>query len=86
MKKSILIGVVAMSLAGCYEQAPTGQACLGADNDSLVEGLGGVCKKGDIVATKNPAHFCDFNYSVTFNGYNSAFCVYVGEQRESRSK
>ena len=31
---------------------------------------------GDIVATKHPAYFCDFNYAVTFNSYNSAICVY----------
>ncbi len=86
MQSRLTIAVLPMLLGGCYEQAPTGQACLGADNDSLVEGLGSICKKGDIVATKNPAHFCDFNYSVAFNGYNSAFCVYVGEQREPRTK
>lgn len=85
MKKTVLIAIAALSLAGCYEQAPTGKACLGANNQSLVEGLGDMCKKGDIIATKNPAHFCDFNYSVTFNDYNSAFCVYVGKLRESRS-
>lgn len=86
MRNFVTIGVFAASLAGCYEQAPTGQACLGPDNHSLVEGLGGRCEKGDIVATKSPAHFCDFNYSVAFNDYNSAFCVYVGEQRSSRAK
>lgn len=84
MKKNVLIGMLAILLAGCHAKSPTGQACLGEDHDSLVERLDGICKKGDIVATKHPAYFCDFNHSVAFNDYNSAFCVYVGKERDSR--
>lgn len=71
---------------GCSSQAPTGKACLGDDADSLVEGLGDRCSAGDTVATKHPAYFCNFNYSVAYNDYNSAICVYNGSKRETREK
>ena len=74
-----------IAFAGCSSQAPTGQACLGDDADSLVEGLGDRCEAGDIIATKNPAYFCDFNYAVAYNDYNSAFCVYTGATRATRA-
>lgn len=33
----------------------TGNACLGQNNDSLVEFIGQHCKAGDTIATKHPA-------------------------------
>ena len=62
-----------------------GKACLGSNNDTLVEGMQDKCKAGDIVATKHPAYFCDFNYAVTFNSYNSAICVYSGGLKPERT-
>lgn len=60
-------------LSGCKEEGitPTGEACMGTDNDSLVEGLEGKCQKGDIIATKHPAYFCDFKSEIALNNYNS---------------
>lgn len=78
--------VLAAATSGCTQQAPTGKACLGDHAQSLVEVLGDRCKAGDIIATKNPAYFCNFNYSVAYNDYNSAFCVYIGTKRETRGK
>lgn len=88
MKSNLFIFVLCASsiLVGCKDESitPTGKACLGSDNSSLVEGLGNLCQKGDIVATKNPAYFCDFKSTVAFNSYSSAMCVYVGRQAEER--
>ena len=78
-----LIGVFA-ALAGCGDKT-TGQACLGSDSDSLVEGMQSECKAGDAIATKYPAYFCDFNYAVAYNDYNSAFCIYSGKQKPERT-
>ena len=88
---SLLKTAIAMTLfsavaTGCSQRAPEGQACLGDNADSLVEGLGDRCKAGDIIGTKNPAYFCDFNYAVAYNDYNSAFCVYNGKKRDTRAK
>ncbi len=76
------------SLSGCKEEGitPTGKACMGTDNDSLIEGLKGKCQKGDTIATKNPAYFCDFKSQIAFNNYNSAICIYTGMQAEERIK
>ena len=71
------ISVCALLMA-CGGDKTTGKACLGANNDSLVEGMQDKCKAGDTVATKHPAYFCDFNYAVAYNSYNSAICVYSG--------
>ncbi len=79
-----LIGICAI-LAACGEQA-TGKACLGENNDSLVESMQSECKAGDAVATKHPAYFCDFNYAVAYNDYNSAFCIYSGKQKPERTE
>lgn len=88
MKKTVgLVVLAAALLSGCMsEDKQTGQACLGANNDSLVESLGGQCQAGDAIATKHPAYFCDFNYAVAYNDYNSAFCIYSGAQKEERVK
>jgi hypothetical protein len=59
---------------------------MGTDNDSLIEGLKGKCQKGDTIATKNPAYFCDFKSQIAFNNYNSAICIYTGMQAEERIK
>lgn len=59
---------------------------MGINNDTLVEALGDQCKKGDIIGTKNPAYFCDFNHTVVFNNNNSAICVYRGSVAEERIK
>lgn len=88
--KNVLIATVAVAafglLSGCKEQgAPlTGYACLGQNNDSLVEHMPDKCKAGDTVATKFPAYFCDFNHAVAYNSYNSALCVYTGKQAPER--
>lgn len=84
MKVIGLIGIFA-ALAACGDQT-TGQACLGPDNDSLVEGMQSECKAGDAVATKHPAYFCDFNYAVAYNDYNSAMCIYSGGQKPERTE
>lgn len=83
LKITSVIGVCII-LAACGGKT-TGQACLGEDNDSLVESIQSECKAGDAVATKNPAHFCDFNYAVAYNDYNSAFCIYSGKQKPERT-
>ncbi|MNR08214.1 hypothetical protein D3C85_1243600 [compost metagenome] len=81
----LLAGIALCALlAGCGDKT-TGKACLGADNDSLVESMQEQCKAGDTVATKHPAYFCDFNYAVAYNGYNSAICVYSGAQKPERT-
>lgn len=37
------------------------------------------------MATKHPAYFCDFNYAVAYNSYNSAICVYSGALKPERT-
>ena len=86
LKSAFVLAILATALTACSHQAPEGQACLGDNGDTLVEGLGDMCKAGDIIGTKNPAYFCNFNYSVAYNDYNSAFCVYNGKKRETRAK
>ena len=65
MRSLLVLGAIAASLAltGCSDDKTSlsGKACLGVDNDTLIEGLNGQCKAGDIVATKHPAYFCDFD-------------------------
>lgn len=63
---------------------PTGNACLGQNNDSLVEYIGNHCQAGDTIATKHPAYFCDFDHAVAFNTFNSAMCIYTGKQARER--
>ncbi|AHY45181.1 hypothetical protein EGJ28_19945 [Stutzerimonas xanthomarina] len=87
MQRILIVAAVATAtalLAGCSEDKTTGYACLGADNDSLVETIEEHCKAGDAIATKHPAYFCDFNYAVTYNGFNSALCIYTGQQATER--
>lgn len=79
-----LIILGGLILSGC-DNSPSSQACLGKNNDSLVEGMKDQCKAGDIVATKHSAYFCDFEYSVAYNKYNSAICVYTGSQADERT-
>lgn len=90
MQKKLLIMLVCATgiLSGCKEEGitPTGEACMGTDNDSLVEGLEGKCQKGDIIATKHPAYFCDFKSEIALNNYNSAICIYTGKQADERIK
>lgn len=85
-KNITFICAACLCLNGCGETKATvtGKACLGTDNDSLVEGMQDACKAGDTVATKHPAYFCDFNYAVTYNSYNSAICIYTGKLKEER--
>ncbi|MFM4941639.1 hypothetical protein ACEUC3_00105 [Aeromonas bivalvium] len=64
----------------------TGQACLGANNDTLVEDLQDQCKAGDAIATKHPAYFCDVNDAIADNDYHSAFCIYAGPLKAERVK
>ena len=83
---SLLLVSIALTACSDGKTSLSGKACLGADNDTLVEGLNGQCKAGDIIATKHPAYFCDYNYAVAYNSYNSATCVYNGKLREERIK
>ena len=73
MQKKMLTVLICATvfLSGCKEEGitPTGKACMGTDNDSLIEGLKGKCQKGDTIATKNPAYFCDFKSQIAFNNY-----------------
>ena len=86
----LITGIVLLS-AGCLPKSlsgatsVSGKACLGANNDSLVEGMQKDCKAGDAVATKHPAYFCDFNYAIAYNDYNSAICIYTGSLKEERN-
>jgi outer membrane murein-binding lipoprotein Lpp len=87
MQRILIVAAVATAtalLAGCSEDKTTGYACLGADNDSRVENIQEHCKAGDAIATKHRAYFCDFNYAVTYNGFNSALCIYTGQQATER--
>jgi hypothetical protein len=84
MKKILFGTLICVSAAGCNSDTTTGYACLGANNDSLVEGMQGTCKEGDAIATKHPAYFCDFNYAIAYNDYNSAMCIYSGKQKPER--
>ncbi len=90
MQKKMLTVLICATvfLSGCKEEGitPTGKACMGTDNDSLIEGLKGKCQKGDTIPTKNPAYFCDFKSQIAFNNYNSAICIYTGMQAEERIK
>ncbi|WP_111873528.1 hypothetical protein [Aeromonas bivalvium] len=70
-------------LSGCDGDKITGQACLGANHDTLVEDLQDQCKAGDAIATKHPAYFCDVNDTID---YNSAFCIYAGALKVERVK
>ncbi len=83
-----LVGIaLASTISGCNENSPkpTGKACLGTNNDSLVESLGNQCQAGDTIGTKHPAYFCDFTYAITFNNYDSAFCIFSGAQADERT-
>lgn len=79
----ILLCFFIMTISSCKDQT-SGYACLGENNDTLVESFQDQCKKGDTVVTKHPAYFCDFNYSVAYNDYNSAYCIFNGELRPER--
>ena len=61
MRSLLVLGAIAASLAltGCSDDKTSlsGKACLGVNNDTLVEALNGQCKTGDIVATKHPGYF-----------------------------
>lgn len=87
MKKTRLyFATLTLVLTGCnnHNSELTGKACLGQNNDTLIEALENKCRAGDTIVTKHPAYFCDFTYTVTFNQYNSAFCVFSGHQAEDR--
>lgn len=87
LSKLIALALVPLALAGCESSdsdIQTGKACLGKNQDTLVESLGTQCQKGDTIGTKNPALFCDFRYAVAFNGFDSAICVYSGRSAEDR--
>lgn len=90
MNKIIIAACAAAAivLTGCAEGpvSVTGKACMGTNNDTLVEGLGDQCKAGDTIATKHPAYFCDFHYAVAYNDFNSAICIYRGSIAEERIK
>lgn len=88
-KKRILSFALASALlllCAVAQVSVTGQACLGADHNTLIEELSNVCKAGDTIATKYPAYFCDFHYAVAFNTSNSAICIYRGDVAQERVK
>jgi len=85
MKNKILLCLSILTIAGCNADSTTGVACLGKNGNSLVESMQNICKKGDAIATKNPVYFCDFNYSIAYNDYNSAMCIYTGSRKKERS-
>lgn len=84
MNKTLIIIFLAFTISGC-DNGTTGVACLGENNGSLVESMQDKCEAGDAVATKHPAYFCDFNYSIAYNDYNSAMCIYSGKQKAERT-
>ena len=90
MKKFLiaLSATTAILLSGCSDGGVdiTGKACMGTNNDTLIEGLGDQCKAGDTIGTKNAGYFCDFHYAVAFNDHNSAICIYRGSIAEERIK
>lgn len=89
MKQWILFFALAsalLPLCAIAQVSVTGQACLGADHNTLVEEFLNVCKAGDTIATKYPAYFCDFHYAVAFNTSNSAICIYRGDVAQERVK
>lgn len=83
-----LVGALLLSVAGCNEHSHslTGKACLGTNNDTLVESLGDQFQARDMIGTKHPDYFCDFSYAVAFNQYNFEFCVFSGAQAEERTQ
>lgn len=84
MKVKIICLCSILLVSACTDDKQTGEACLGLNNDTLVENIQNECKQGDTIATKFPAYFCDFNYSVAYNDYNTAFCVYSGSMKKER--
>ncbi|MGY3868787.1 hypothetical protein ACW5W4_04480 [Aeromonas crassostreae] len=84
--KPIFVIALSTLLSGCDGDKITGQACLGANHDTLEEGLQDQCKAGDAIATKHPAYFCDVNDAIADNDYNSAFCIYAGALKAERIK
>lgn len=59
---------------------------MGTNNDTIIEALGNQYKEGDVISTRNPAFYCDFNYSIVYNPNNTAICVYRGKISEGRIK
>lgn len=59
---------------------------MGTNNDTIIEALGNQYKEGDVIGTRSPAFYCDFNYSIVYNPNNTAICVYRGKIREGRIK
>ncbi|MCX8596372.1 MULTISPECIES: hypothetical protein [unclassified Gilliamella] len=86
-KRLLAISIVSFVLIGCGDNKTslTGKACLGDNNDTLIETLGsGQCSAGDTIGTKYPAYYCDFSYAIAYNNYNSAICVYTGKMAQER--
>lgn len=77
---------MSLVLIGCGDKKAnlTGKACFGKNNSSLIESLDNQCSEGDIIGTKHPAYFCDFSYSIAYNQFNSAVCVYTGKMASER--
>jgi len=89
-KKSLISLIIAScmlpSLSACSRGGDVGRVCLGDNLDTLFEALPRETmrkvKKGDIIATKNPGLWLDFNYPVAYNDYNSAFGKFAGFDRK----
>lgn len=80
MFRALISAMLALSVL--TPAAASDNACLGSRGDRLVESFNAEgCAKGDIVATKHPERYCDFSQTITFNDFNTAYCVYRGEPR-----
>lgn len=80
--------ILVITFYGCnktFNYSGPDKVYLGDDYDTLFESFSWnimqKVKKGDIIATKYPGLFLDFNYSVAFNTYNSAIGKFVGWDR-----
>lgn len=78
----------ALALSGCSESPSdlSGLTRVGTNNDTIIEALGNQCKEGDVIGTKTPTFYCDFNYSIVYNANNTAIYIYRGKIRDARIK
>lgn len=84
--RKVLIVLMVMSLSTVSFAFGSEAVCLGDNFDSLIESMQqNYCKKGDIIATKIPGMFCDFEEQIVMNSYNSAYCVYNGNPKSFRT-
>jgi hypothetical protein len=77
--------VILFTLCGCLNEEDVGRICMGDDFDTLFEELPPETRmkvrRGDIIATKYPGLWLDFNYPVAYNNFNSAIGKFAGYDR-----